>query len=106
MNTTDDIPRPWAADGDRWVKYEDTLIGNREGLAVLRDSIESALRSGEAEVSQPGIQFAAVRVVQTDPREETHWLRDKLRLVTYAVGGSLVAVLLALGLKGLIELLK
>ena len=107
MSTTGKDSRPWVADGDRWVKHEDMLIGNAEGLASLRDHIDQAIRSGSAEVTEPGIQFTTLRVVQADPREkQTPWLREKLRMLSYALGGSLLAVLLALGVKGLIDLLK
>ena len=61
---------PWIAHGSCSPEHEDALIGDRRGLEILKARIEEALRSGEAEINEPGIEFVAVRVVGTDPRTE------------------------------------
>lgn len=84
------------ADGDRWVKYEDTLIGNTEGLLRLCEHVDEALRTGAAEVTEPGIEFGKIRIVDADPRDaRTSWVRDKARMLLYV----LIVLLFALGLK-------
>jgi hypothetical protein len=106
MSDTENQSRPWVADGDQWVEHEDTLIGNREGLTRLRDHIDAAIQSGSSEVSEPGIQFEGVRVVETDPRGQGSWIADKIRLLAWAFFGSLFTVILALGIKGLVDLFR
>jgi hypothetical protein len=40
---------------------EGWLIGNREGLIALRTAIDASLASGEAAISEAGIEFVGIR---------------------------------------------
>ena len=78
------------------MKYEDTLIGNKEGLLYLREHIDEAIRTGAAKVAESRIQFGNIRIVDADPRNtRTAWIRDKARMLFYV----LIVILLALALK-------
>ncbi len=35
--------KPWISRGDEWVEYEDSLIGNKEGLVKFKEYIEAAI---------------------------------------------------------------
>lgn len=71
---TQNEDRPWICHGSETSEHEDLLIGNRAGLEILRSAIEQALREGDGAIQKygsrrPGIEYAGVRVVETDPRE-------------------------------------
>jgi hypothetical protein len=63
MKETDEIHRPILFAGGEGGD-EGWLIGNREGLAVLRDAIEASLAVGESTITEEGIEFAGVRCRQ------------------------------------------
>lgn len=52
---------------------EGWLIGNREGLIALRTAIDASLASGEAAISEAGIEFVGIRCREevTEPHRET-----------------------------------
>ena len=95
---------PWVVDGDRWAEYEDQLIGNVEGLARLRDHIDTAIQTGSAQVVEPGLEWSSVRVVERNPQHrDMSWLGDKLRLLATACFYLLGFASLVSGVKGLWE---
>jgi hypothetical protein len=56
--------KPWVAYGSYWAEHEGFLVGNKEGLSVLRDNINAALDKGESRIECGGIEIVGVRVVE------------------------------------------
>jgi len=76
MNPEKPDLKPWVSAGPS-EKYEDTLVGNREGLEALRSYIDEALESGHSEIKDPGIEWMKVSVVEEDPRSDDSGLKWK-----------------------------
>jgi hypothetical protein len=62
--------RCWIANANNWGDVDDVLIGDREGLAALRDAIDSALANGEASLLHTDSEFFAIRMVEQHPAEK------------------------------------
>lgn len=105
MNTPD---KPWVADGSESAEYEDHLIGNPEGLRILRDSLDKAIKEGHADVE--GVSpWVGIKVLSKNPFV-TETPQKKVREKVLAVGCTVVVIavfaLLSLGLMKLGEIIK
>ena len=59
---------PWLG-VDRREEYEEFIAGNRAGLEALRDTINTALNDGQAQIDIPFTDYPGVIIVEGDPRE-------------------------------------
>ena len=50
--------------GSEWAEHEDFLVGNKEGLVKLRDSISEAIEKGESKIDSG--EFIGVRCLETE----------------------------------------
>ena len=80
----------WVAFGES-AKYEDCLIGNREGLEVLRSKIDEVLERGAA--SLPAQITGATRILLIDESSNPEWLPEKHRRVKNAIGFTGCAII-------------
>lgn len=94
----------WVAHGGSWERYEDLLIGDREGLLALRQAIDDALANGESRLQDCGTEFKAVRVVDTYPDEERPSIPVRARISAMIVL-ALMLFLLICCIYGFIRLL-
>lgn len=46
---------------------ENMLVGNREGLTILRDAIDHAIEHGEGMITTEDVEFAGVRALAAKP---------------------------------------
>ena len=63
MNTTETTSQTaWAQFGEPG-EYESMLVGNLEGLTILRDAIDQAIETGEGQITVETVEFNGVRRV-------------------------------------------
>ncbi len=68
MNQSETAPQEtaWAHFGEPG-EDENMLVGNREGLTILRDAIDHAIEHGEGMITTEDVEFAGVRALATKP---------------------------------------
>ena len=103
--------KPWIADGSELAEHEDHLIGNTEGLRILRDSIDKAINRGKAEIEGDGISapWVGIKVLPNNPfAKETSGgkVRDKMLAVGCMTVVLIGLALVSLGLIKLGEIIK
>ncbi len=54
----------YACHGSQWPEHEDFLVGNKEGLVKLRNSISKAIEEGESNIDSG--EFIGVRCLATE----------------------------------------
>jgi hypothetical protein len=92
----DNKKNPWITFSDR-EGTEDCIVGNEEGLRLLRDTIDRALISKKEEITFPRPGILGVVLVEGDSRDQPP---EKLKFLDYvkaALSMGLVIVVLALG---------
>lgn len=74
MNTTNTPASAWAQFGEVG-ENESMLVGNREGLTILRDAIDQAIETGEGQITVEEVEFAGVRCRDGGPHVfvESNW---------------------------------
>jgi hypothetical protein len=99
--------KPWLADGGQCgAKYEDMLIGNRAGLTKLKEAIEKAISTNQADLDDCLGHYNGIRVVDEDPRKPMPPNAGKVAARVFVVILIAVAVLSLLGVWKVIEILK
>jgi hypothetical protein len=102
MSQTETSTGPvWAQMGDYGVD-DSMLVGNREGLIVVRDAIILAIEKGECSIPDEGVEISGVRRVD-DPLEAQE---ESVGSKWAGVGClALIAVCFMIFIFGLVELL-
>jgi hypothetical protein len=75
MNTTEITSQTaWAQFGEPG-EYETMIVGNREGLTILRDAIDQAIETGEGQITVEAVEFTGVRRRDSGPHVlmESKW---------------------------------
>jgi hypothetical protein len=91
--TSECIRRGWVAHGSNWARFEDLLIGDRDGLVALRQAIDVALTKGEGSLSEIDSEYLAVRVVDVHPDQDRAAESWRSRIGTLATVGFFLFLL-------------